>query len=213
MLLAVSLRPIDHDHMAHELVFNRAVTTEEMNAIHRHLNEVLVGEFANETQPAASKTVAEIVRHIDLLLESGDEVASLTPDEWRRIKGAIGANETKGLSSTRHLLERAVSQFPNDDGWLHDAKSFLWGDTPPVETKDRHSAPCTCPACAPALWAAGIKGVRQPEKASDLPIRAPLSDENGVIHSSTCARWFTPAGEVVRLACDCGAVNGKGYQQ
>jgi len=41
--------------------------------------------------------------------------------------------ETKGLSSTRHLLERAVSQFSNDDGWLHDAKSFLWGDTPPVE--------------------------------------------------------------------------------
>jgi len=37
----------------------------------------------------------------------------------------------------------------------------------PVETKDRHSAPCTCPACAPALWAAGIKGVRQPEKASE----------------------------------------------
>jgi hypothetical protein len=48
----------------------------------------------NDKASLTSKTVAEIVRHTDLLLESGDEVACLTAGEWRRIKGAIGAHET-----------------------------------------------------------------------------------------------------------------------
>ena len=62
------------------------------------------------TDSPTSKTVAEIVRHIDLLLESGDEVASLNPDEWHRIKGAIGAVETSGeLERLRELQEKALA--------------------------------------------------------------------------------------------------------
>jgi hypothetical protein len=30
----------------------------------------------------------------------------------------------------RAMLEKAVLQFPNDDGWLHEAKALLWGDSP-----------------------------------------------------------------------------------
>jgi hypothetical protein len=34
------------------------------------------------------------------------------------------------LTELRAVLEKAVSQFPNDDGWLNEAKALLWGDSP-----------------------------------------------------------------------------------
>lgn len=44
-------------------------------------------------RPSNDQTrVAEIVEHADLLLNSGDEVLSLTPDEWRKIRKAIGVD-------------------------------------------------------------------------------------------------------------------------
>jgi hypothetical protein len=101
-------------------------------------------------------------------------------------------------------------------------------------TKDPklHPGACTCPACLPDLWAAGIKGSKPPGEminsewyrgcrlpsghegecsASLAPQEQhPLNDEHGFRHSSRCARWFTPAFEVVRRACDCGVENGDG---
>lgn len=39
-----------------------------------------------------SNELDEIVSHADLLLKSGDEVLSLTPDEWRKIRKATGVD-------------------------------------------------------------------------------------------------------------------------
>lgn len=55
-----------------------------------------------------SKTIAEVVRHADLLLESGDEVLCLTPDEWRQIKSGISTVEGERLRQKVSDLETDV---------------------------------------------------------------------------------------------------------
>lgn len=78
------------------------------------------------------------------------------------------------MTATDLSLEGVTSAGPV--GSAHDPR---FGSPPP------HSQPCTCPACAPSLWAAGIKGSRMPEtlfSKKEVPeslVKA-LAEANGI---------------------------------
>lgn len=75
---------------------------------------------SSEKRQVSSKerALAEIIRHSDLLLESGDEVLCLTPQEWHQIKAALNTQEKTRVQAA-HRTQCPVCQIMVPDGETH----------------------------------------------------------------------------------------------
>ena len=126
--------------------FLRKVRHQKYCDEHRHLAGAVIRPQAAQT----SKTITDIVRHADLLLESGDEVLCLTRDEWRQIKAAIGAVETTELERLRDALLTIATggaKFP-----VGYAATVLYGERSSVESEKCCFRGCDEPPVARIEW-------------------------------------------------------------